>query len=143
MKPFAIVLPILLACVPSHAAEPLLRDFGTTTEAKSGTRIELTKIKDDALGVKVTFVSEGRESTTGTSTSGMPVKPGQWAVQFRPPSEIWVYDGRSVLHLYEKTDLGFRAVSSTSVPDLWKKAPPELLQFTTGKPAPVPAPEVK
>lgn len=138
MKTLAILLPILLACAPCHAAEPLLREFGTTTDAKSGTKIELTKIKDDALGVKITFTSAGQESSTGTSVSGMPVKPGQWAVQFRPPSELWIYDGRSVLHLYEKTDLGFRAVSSTAVPDLWKKAPQELLQFTTGKPAPVP-----
>ncbi|MGC4014154.1 MAG: hypothetical protein QM755_06480 [Luteolibacter sp.] len=142
MIPAAVVACLIALPLSSQAASPLIRDFGMTSDGKSGTKIELTKIKEDALGVKVTFVTDGHESTTGTSTTGLAIKPGQWAVQFRPPSEVWIYDGRSVLHLYEKTDLGFRAVSSTAVPEIWKKAPPELLQFTTGKPAtPSPAPE--
>jgi len=58
----------------------------------------------------------------------MPVVPNRWAAEFRPPNELWIYDGKGGLMLYERTTEpnGFKASSSEVVPELYGRAPAAL-----------------
>ena len=91
--------------------------------------LELKEVAADALAPKITFRQDGREGSTGIGKdSSLAVVPGRWAAQFKPPYELWIFDGTDKLQLYERTTepKGFKSSSSSIVPSLQERAPDEI-----------------
>lgn len=109
----------------------VMRDFGMFDhkDDEYSVRIELVEGANNGLAPKFIFNENGRESSTGIGKGHfISVIPKQWAAVFRPPHELWIYDGKGALHLYERTmnPSGFKSSSSTVVPELFSQAPEEL-----------------
>jgi hypothetical protein len=122
---------LLLLAPLLHAKEGLLRNFGSHELSGDGysVRIELERVAEGALAPRITFREKGKLATAGIGKgSSMPVVPNRWAAEFRPPNELWIYDGKGGLMLYERTTApnGFKASSSEVVPELHERAPAAL-----------------
>ena len=78
------------------------------------------------LAATIEFRKGKRAGTTGFGGgASIPVFEG-WAVQFLDPNELWIYDGKALFILHERTATGFKASSSDKVPELKKRAPKAL-----------------
>ena len=126
----ATIIMIALISV-SGASEMVMRKFGTYDFKSEGfdVTIDLSEVAADGLAPKITFRQDGREGSTGIGKgSSLTVVPGRWAAQFNPPYELWIFDGRDKLQLYEQTvePKGFKSSSSSIVPSLKERAPEEI-----------------
>lgn len=131
-------LLILIATISiGDANDMVMRDYGVYSFKGEDfdVIVELAKVAENGLAPKITFKDGDKEvGSTGIGKgSSLTVIPGHWAAQFRPPYELWIYDGTSKLQLYERTmePIGFKASSSSVVPELRDRAPEVLKKLTS------------
>jgi hypothetical protein len=134
MTRWHIWLTIVLVASPMLpcAGGELIRDFGSYSfkDEDREVVVSLQPKGDSGLAVKVTAPTKWGSGSIGTGKdSPIAIAAQRWAAEFRPPHELWIYDGQSELHLYERTAKGFKASSSGVVPSLWQRAPDALRQF--------------
>ena len=127
-----LALIILIATPPiCEASDMIMRDYGVYSFSGAGFNVvvDLKNVAEGRLAPKITFKEGDLISSTGIGErSSLAVVPGRWIAQFRPPYELWIYDGTSKLQLYERTveARGFKGTSSSSAPELLDRVPPEL-----------------
>jgi hypothetical protein len=126
-----ISFALLLLAPLLHARDVLLRNFGSHESSGDGysVRVDLERVGESALAPRITFREKGKLATAGIGKgSSIPVVLNRWAAEFRPPNELWIYDGKGGLMLYERTTApsGFKTSSSEVVPELHGRAPAAL-----------------
>lgn len=131
MKHTFLLLILWAFAAVSHSQDSdfLMRDFGSFRFSGDGysVRIDLVAVENGGLIPTLTFDGPGKSGSVGASKSSpIPVKAHQWAAEFHPPHELWIYDGEIRLKLYKRTSKGFKASSSGVVPALFSRAPEKL-----------------
>ncbi len=130
MKHALQLLAFLVITTTSQGSDFVMRNFGSFDFTGDGysVRIELAEGDNNGLAPKIIFLENGmKRGVTGIGEgSYFPIVAGRWAVEFRPPHELWVYDGKANLQLYERTPKGFKSSSSSVISELFTRAPDEL-----------------
>lgn len=117
----SLILTYLLLLTHSYAE--LISTTGTTLISDTKIQIVAEPKDNEVLSFTVEYPDKSRGGL-----SNVKVVKGKWRAAFEEPNKLWVYDGDKTVHLSERTHnpSGYKASSSTIVPDLLTKVPKEL-----------------